>query len=182
MANEERLDITVDDDVSVPKPDEAEADVEVAEETAEVSVDAKLKDENDKLLRYVAEMENRMKRVVKETDDKIKYANQSLITKLLPTLDNIELTLQHGETATVESLLEGVKLSQKALLGELEKVGLKLLVPDVGVAFDPNEHEALMLVNNAELADNSIASVLQTGYSLNGRLVRPAKVQVNKIN
>jgi molecular chaperone GrpE len=81
----------------------------------------------------------------------------------------------------VESVFEGIKLNRKLLLDTLEKAGLTLIAVNVGDAFDPLLHEGVMLANNAELTDNSIAMVVQNGYRMAERIVRPVKVQVNKL-
>jgi molecular chaperone GrpE len=141
----------------------------------------KLKQAEAKVLRQAADTDNYIKRLNKETDDKIKYANQSLISKFLPVLDNFDLTLQHGATSSVDALLEGVKLTQKAMLDTLAKVGLVVVTPEVGSTFDPNTQEAIMLTANADMPNGCVTLVLQNGYVLEGRVVRPAKVQVNKI-
>ena len=142
----------------------------------------KLKEAEDRVIRNAADTDNYIKRLNKETDEKIKYANQSLITKFLPVLDNFDLTLQHGEASTVETLMEGVKLNQKVMVDTLAKVGLTEVEATVGEAFDPNTQEAIMLTNNPDMPDGCVTMVLQKGYILEGRIVRPAKVQVNKLS
>lgn len=162
--------------------DDEDREVDDLEEEDELSVlTNKLKEAENKLLRQAADNDNYLKRVMRETDDKIKYANQSLITKFLPVLDNFDLTLQHAGSATVETLAEGVKLTQKVMLDTLSKSGLTLIEANPGDVFDPNLHEAIGLAQNPELPDNSIALVMQNGYMLEGRIIRPAKVQVNKL-
>lgn len=161
---------------------EAEAVTEVAEtidETAHLL--EKLKEAEARMLRQAADTENYIKRLTRDTDDKIKYANQSLISKFLPVLDNFDLTLQHGEASSVQTLLEGVQLTQKTMLDTLQKVGLTVLMATVGEAFDPNTQEAIMLTANPEMPNNCVTMVLQNGYMLEGRIIRPAKVQVNKL-
>ncbi|MDR2884481.1 MAG: nucleotide exchange factor GrpE [Deferribacteraceae bacterium] len=141
-----------------------------------------IKELNDKILRQAADAENYRKRLIKETDDKIKYANQSLIAKFLPVLDNFDLALQHRDSSTVEVAMEGVALNQRVLIDLLEKAGMSKIETAIGDPFDPASHEAIMMTNNPDLPDNSVAMVVQNGYIMSGRVIRPAKVQVNKIN
>ena len=140
-----------------------------------------LKEANDKLLRQQAETENYRKRLIKESDDKVKYANQSLVKKFLPVLDNFELALKHTEGATAETVLEGVELNRRAMSDILEKEGLELISAREGDLFDLNLHEALMRIQDESRPDGVITMVLQTGYKMGDRIIRPAKVQVNKI-
>ena len=144
------------------------------------SLEEALKEANDKLLRQQAETENYRKRLIKESDDKVKYANQSLIKKFLPVLDNFELALKHSEGTTVDTVLEGVELNRRAMLDILEKEGLELINAEVGDLFDLNLHEALMRIQDESRPDGTITMVLQTGYKMGDRIIRPAKVQVNK--
>lgn len=177
--NESRPKDHIDDMLEEEERQEHEADIEEADELETLS--KKLKEAEEKLLRQAADNENYLKRVMRETDDKIKYANQSLITKFLPVLDNFDLSLQHGCASSVETLMEGVRLTQKVMLDILSKSGLTHIDAKVGDAFDPNMHEAIGLACNPDLPNNSIASVMQNGYMLENRIIRPAKVQVNKL-
>lgn len=139
-----------------------------------------VKELNDRILRQAADAENYRKRLIKETDDKIKYANQSLIAKFLPVLDNFDLALQHRNSATVEVAMEGVALNQKVMMDIMEKSGMSKIEANAGDPFDPAKHEAIMLCNNPDMPDNTVAMVVQNGYIMGDRVVRPAKVQVNK--
>jgi molecular chaperone GrpE len=145
------------------------------------TLSAKVKELEERILRQAADHENHLKRVLRETDEKIKYANQSLLTKFLPVIDSFDLALQHTGEATAESVFEGIKLNRKLLLDTLEKAGLTLISANVGDMFDPLLHEGVMLANNSDLADNSVAMIVQNGYRMAERVVRPVKVQVNKL-
>ena len=143
----------------------------------------------DKALRARADAENVRQRSIKEMSEGIKYASKSLLTDLLPVLDSLELALQHldsGDTSSgtsnseLASLRDGVTLTLKQFVGALAKHGIDKLEPEIGAAFDPNFHEGLMIENNPELGDNTVSGILQTGYTLNTRVIRPAKVKVNK--
>lgn len=141
----------------------------------------KLAEAEEKVLRVAADAENSRKRLIKETDDKIKFANQSLISKFLPVLDNFDLALQHSE-GLPEQVVEGLKLTQKSLMDALEREGLTKIPASAGDEFDPAIHEGVMLASLADFDNNAITMVLQNGYIQHGRVLRPAKVQVNKIS
>jgi molecular chaperone GrpE len=158
--------------------DELNEEEEATDEVSELK--KALQDAEDKLMRQAAEAENYRKRLIRETDDKIKYANQSLMKKFLPVLDNFDLALKHTDV-TVEAVLEGVSLNRKAMLDILAKEGLELIPAEEGDAFDLNLHEGLMLSQDESKPNNSISMVIQNGYRMEGRIVRPVKVQVNKI-
>jgi len=135
----------------------------------------------DSELRAVAEMENVRKRLVKEFDDKLKYSNQNLIAGLFPVMDNFETALEHiNPDNPAESLKEGVDLTLKQMREVLEKFGLEEIELNVGDEFNPLYHEALMVDSSDEYDNNTVLMVLQKGYKLHGRVVRPSKVKVNK--
>lgn len=140
---------------------------------------AKLCDERyDRLLRLQAEFDNARKRMAKERTEFIKYANEDLICKFLPVLDNFERALVHvGEGQNARSILEGIKLIQKQMNEVLTNYGLKQ-IPSVGEKFDPNKHEAIMKVESETHEDGTVIEEVQKGYTLNDRLIRPAAVKV----
>lgn len=135
----------------------------------------------DNELRAVAEMENVRKRLAKEFDDKLKYSNQNLIAGLFPVMDNFETALGHiNPDNPVESLKEGVEITLKQMREVLERFGLEEIELNVGDEFNPLYHEALMVENSDEYDNNAVLMVLQKGYKLHGRVIRPSKVKVNK--
>jgi len=135
----------------------------------------------DSELRAVAEMENVRKRLTKEFDDKLKFSNQNLIAGLFPVMDNFETSLSHiNPEAPVESLKEGVELTLKQMRETLEKFGLEEIKLEIGDGFNPLYHEALMVECDEEQENNTVLMILQKGYMLHGRVVRPSKVKVNK--
>lgn len=159
-------------------PDEEEEREETPEEP---SLEDQLKEAEDKVLRMAAEADNYRKRLTRETDDKIRYANQSLLEKFLPVMDNFDLALQHLDTSNPEALAEGIRLNHKLLQDTLEKAGLSFIKAERGDMFDPNLHEAILLAQDPELPENALTMVVQNGYRMGDRIVRPAKVQVNKL-
>lgn len=154
--------------------DDLTAQIHAAEEEA--------KQHYDKLLRVMAEFENFKKRMAKETEDRVKYANEQLLDALLPTLDNLDRVLDHvpqDRDGDVTSIAEGVDLVRKGLWTQLEKFGLRE-VDVVGKMFDPSEHEALTMVDKPSQKAGAILEVHRRGYWLGDRLLRPALVTVAK--
>lgn len=153
---------------------------------AEESVDDKvkrlekeLKDKDEELIRKAADLDNYRKRLIKESDDKVKYANKSMLETFIPVLDNIEMTLQH---ITEDSpLKQGIELTIKSFKDTLARFGVEEIDSSINSKFDPAIHEALMMDNNPEFENNTVTLSVQKGYSLNGRVIRAAKVKVNKL-
>ena len=141
----------------------------------------KLHEAEEKYIRIAAELDNYRKRSEKEMQDKLKFANQQIITNLLTVIDHLDMAINHiTPDSSLESLKEGVELTLKQLNDIFEKFGVKEVPCCVGEEFDPNLHEAMMLDETDEHEDNSVTMVLQKGYQLNNRVIRPAKVKVNK--
>jgi molecular chaperone GrpE len=125
-------------------------------------------------------MENMTKRQEREKADFLKFANENLIKALLPVLDNLERALVHASgEGKGEALAEGVRLTLEGLLGALEKFGLAP-VNAAGEPFDPNFHEAVMQKEDPDVENNTVLEVVQKGYTLNDRLIRPAMVIVSR--
>lgn len=137
-----------------------------------------LKEKNDEILRRTADLDNYRKRLIKETDDKIKFANQAVIKDFIPVMDNIELTLPHTEEGS--SLRQGIELTIKSFKDTLSKHGVEEINSELGTIFDPSIHEAILMDSNPDYENNAITLCVQKGYILNGRVIRPAKVKVNK--
>ena len=136
----------------------------------------------DKLLRLQAEFENFRRRTLKEKQDTFKYGVQNLVKDLLATVDNLERAVAHGEEnqgSDSQSLLEGVDLVRTELLGILNTHGVKTIEAENKI-FDPAVHEAMAQVENADIPANTVMQVLQAGYMLRDRILRPARVIVSK--
>ena len=138
-----------------------------------------LKEKNEEILRRAADLDNYRKRLTKETEDKVRFANQAVVKDFLPVMDNIEMALQHTEEGT--PLREGIELTIKSFKDALSKHGVKEVDAEIGTIFDPAVHEAIMMDSTAEYENNAITLCVQKGYILNDRVIRPAKVKVNKI-
>ena len=134
----------------------------------------------DLYLRSQAEMENLKKRFMKEKEELVKYANESLIKRLLTVLDNLQNAIAHSrDKKALKALGEGVELTLKGLMDALEKAGLKQVEAE-GEPFDPNFHEAVSELEDAAKEPGTVLQELQKGYILNQRLIRPAMVVVSK--
>ena len=136
----------------------------------------------DLYIRSLAEIDNLKKRFQKEKTDLIKFSNESLIKQLLTVIDNLEKAISASQDEnSVDSLREGVELTLKGLTATLEKSGLAQVKAE-GAPFDPNFHEALFEQEDKSAEPGTVLQVLQKGYTLNERLIRPARVVVSKNN
>lgn len=134
----------------------------------------------EKLLRSMADFENYRKRVDRDKQDLVRYANEELIRELLGVLDHLDQAMSHIKQSSndeAKNLALGVELVGKQLVSALEKFGLKG-VDAVGEQFDPKLHEALQMVDAEDAAPGTIVEQHRRGYVLNGRLLRPALVNV----
>ena len=134
----------------------------------------------ERLLRQVAETDNLRKRLAKEKQDAIRYANESLIEKLLPTMDSFDMAISAANLSnenTIDSLKKGVEMVHVQLKRTLEETGLTE-INATGEIFNPALHEALSRKETNEEADGTVIEQIRKGYQLNERLVRPASVIV----
>ena len=172
---------TPDDRHEVAVSEEEAAASELEADLARLSQLQSERDEYlDTLRRVQAEFENYRKRVIKEQTALVDRATEGLVEQLLPVLDSFELALKNFDAAggaDTESVRKGVELVYADLLGVLEKAGLSRVEAE-GKPFDPNVHEAVM----QEEGDGEpvVTDVLRTGYTLKGRVLRPAMVKVSR--
>lgn len=162
-------------------PDILEKDLSEAEE---ISVQlAKALERNqeleDKLLRMAAEQDNFKKRMQRERETALKYAEETILKEILPSLDNLERAVDQCRCSPdTAALLDGVEMTCKGLLNTLERFGVK---PLAGAGdFDPNFHEAVATEVSADVPENQILQEYQKGYMFKDRLIRAAKVVVSK--
>ena len=138
-----------------------------------------LEEKNDRCLRALAEMENTKRRVQREREEYIRYANESLIRELLPVLDNFDRALEAARArGAAASMVEGIELIQRELLKALERFGVERYSA-LGATFDPTRHEAVSRVVSLEHPENTVVGETLRGYALNGRVLRPALVAVS---
>nr|WP_320190077.1 nucleotide exchange factor GrpE [uncultured Desulfobacter sp.] len=136
--------------------------------------------QKEKVLRLSAEFENFKKRKQREIDEFKKFANETIFRQLLSVVDNLERAIDSATDAVDEtSLLEGVKLTHKEILKLFESFNVTLVEAE-NQPFDPNFHQAVTHAQNNDVPDNTVTSVLQKGYLLHDRLLRPAMVVVSK--
>ena len=172
---------TPDDRPEVAVSEEEAAASELEADLARLSQVESQRDEYlDTLRRVQAEFENYRKRVIKEQTALVDRATQGLVEQLLPVLDSFELALKNSDVAgsdDTESVRKGVELVYAELLGVLEKAGLSRVEAE-GKPFDPNVHEAVMQEEGE--GEPVVTDVLRTGYTLKGRVLRPAMVKVSR--
>jgi molecular chaperone GrpE len=139
----------------------------------------------DRLLRALADQENERRRMGRERDEAVRYAASGLVRDLLPTVDNLRRALEsvpaQGTTSpddAVRALLEGVAATERALLGALEANKIVRIEPQPGEPFDPHRHQAMFEVADSGQPAGTVAQVLQPGYALHDRVLRPALVGV----
>jgi len=165
--------------------DKAEMDMADKVEKNEIDEVGTLKEqlasEKDRLLRLSAEFENYKKRKQREIDEFKKFANETIFRQILPVVDNLERAIASAETNSGEgtNLLEGVKLTHKDILKLLEMFSVKMIKAG-NEPFDPNFHQAVTRQETDECPENTVTAVLQNGYLLHDRLIRPAMVVVSK--
>ncbi|MGH8040632.1 MAG: nucleotide exchange factor GrpE [Rudaea sp.] len=162
---------------SNPVADAAQSDTdELSQKLAEY--ENKLGEMRELLLRERAEIENQRKRLQRDLEQARKFANERLLGDLLPVCDGLERGLAVA-TADVQGLREGMDLTLKALLKVAENNGLKQINP-IGQPFNPELHQAMSMVAAPQTVPNTVVAVMQKGYVLNERLLRPALVMVAK--
>jgi molecular chaperone GrpE len=151
---------------------ERTAEAEIAELRRELA------EQQDRLLRALAETENVRRRLERTADDRVKYANEGLVRDLVPVLDNFDRALAAARGVSgAGGVVEGVELIQRELLRVLERHGVTRYAA-AGQPFDPTRHEAITRVVSTEAAPGTVVMETAPGYLLNGRVLRPALVGV----
>lgn len=171
---EEQLDEQLEESQEEEKVEEVE---EVDEVTA---LEQQLAEEQNKYLRLLADFDNYRRRQTQEAENMRKYRAQSVISDLLAVIDNFDRALATTvESPDAISLKEGVEMVQRTLMEALVKEGLEV-IEATDQPFDPNIHQAVMTGADSEKESGIVLQELQKGYMLNGRVIRPAMVQVNE--
>jgi molecular chaperone GrpE len=143
------------------------------------AVQAEALENRDHYLRARADLENFRKRAQREKEDLLKFSNETILRELLPVIDNLERALQHAAVDGEKGLLQGVELTLGQFSKVLEKFNVVAIEP-LGELFDSARHEAMGQVESAEQPPNTVVQLLQKGYLLNDRLLRPAMVLIAK--
>jgi molecular chaperone GrpE len=195
MSAHEKTNTTENDEVDVKQENHQELQEEhnaedtaaqtAAESTAEDSLEARLAKaeataaENwDHFIRTKAEMDNLRRRNAKDVENAHKYGIEKFVNQLLPVVDGMELGLA-VEGASAESLREGMELTMKMVEKMMENLGIEEINP-INEKFNPEKHQAMSMQPNADVEPNTVIAVMQKGYLLNDRLIRPAMVMVSK--
>lgn len=191
MAKEEQTqseieDALEDDQVTVSSASEEMNDSEALTSVSELQKQVEiLKDELEKAqeqsLRAAAEMQNIRRRTDSELEKAHKFGNEKFVNDMLPVADNLERAVQSASVDGVEmaSVVEGIELTLKTLADALGRHKVEAVNPE-GEPFDPQVHQAMTMIENPDVEPNTVMDVFQKGYTLNGRLVRPAMVVVAK--
>ncbi len=155
---------------------EEEDDLAVALEEART----KVKENHENMLRIAAEFENYKKRILREQENLLKYAEENILKELLPSIDNLERAMSHEHNMDdVSVLMQGIEMTLKGLLSTLDKFGCKP-IKSIGKPFDPNFHEAIAMESSSEIPEQSIINEFEKGYLYKDRLIRASKVIVSK--
>ena len=172
VLEEEVIEETSSEETEEPQTEgEAQAE-ETAEEKATSPEDEAL---NERYLRLMADFQNFKRRTEKEKSDIYAFANEKLIGELLNVIDNFERALAAGNAE--DNFYKGMEMILKQLLGVIEKVGASE-IKALGEDFDPNFHNAIMMEDSSEYESGKVTGVLQKGYVLNNKVIRPAMVKV----
>ena len=188
-STEQQKSESIDDD-SVK--DDPQSEVVESEESLEKSeeeiagdplseLEVQLEEMRDQVLRHQAEVQNVKRRAEQDVEKARKYALERFCNELLPVVDSLEMAIlsEPPDQEDSESILKGVKLTLKMFVDALAKFNLEQMNPE-GEPFDPKLHQAVSMVENNEVEPNTVLSVMQRGYILSGRLIRPAMVVVSK--
>ncbi|MGV8084574.1 MAG: nucleotide exchange factor GrpE [Coriobacteriia bacterium] len=133
----------------------------------------------DRVLRTQAEFDNFRKRTTREREEERKRAAERVIGEMLPVIDNMERAIEHAKAGwDVAQLLQGIESISTQMLGVLGKEGAKVIDP-TGQPFDPTQHQAMSQTENPDVPDGTVLEVYQKGYTLGGRVLRPAMVVVS---
>lgn len=150
-------------------------------EAALLAKDAEVNEVKDAALRARAEGENVRRRSEQEIDKARKYALNKFAEELLPVIDNLERAIEMADknNEATKAMMEGVELTLVTMTSTVGKFGLKVIDPQ-GEAFNPEYHQAMAMQESTDFAPNTVMAVMQKGYELNGRVIRPAMVMVSK--
>jgi len=134
----------------------------------------------DVRLRAVAELENVKKRLKREQEESVRFAAEGVLSDVLPSLDTLDRAIEYGsENAACKEIIQGVEMTRKLLLNALKAHGLETR-GECGEAFNPELHDAVGFANRDDLDEGAVCVIVQRGYMLKDRLLRPAKVLINK--
>lgn len=165
------------------RPMEIGVSTELEDKTAEAveTIQAELEEIKDKYLRLYADFDNYRKKIQKDKEDLVKYANESLIYELLPAIDSLEMALKHtpeGGPEAVQSLKQGVENTLREMVRTLEKFGVKA-IEALNKPFDPAYHHAMSQVERNDVESNTVVEEFRKGYLYKDKVLRPSMVAVS---
>lgn len=174
-------DIPVEDEQEETRPSQNEVAKAVDNSEKELeTIKKQLEQEKDRCLRLNAEFENQRKRLQKEKEEFVKYANEKLIIELIDIMESLERGLENAKgSKNNEKLIQGMELIYKQLKNVLEKNGL-VAIKALGEKFDPYKHEAMMQTPSDDDEEDTILEEFARGYMLNNKVIRYSKVRVSK--
>lgn len=161
--------------------DEGSTDAELTAAKAKIAeLEGKLEEAENRIYRLQADFENSRRRARLDLEASEKYRAQSLISDLLPAIDNFERALQmEAENEQAKSILQGMEMVYRSLLEAIKKEGAEQ-IEAVGIEFDPHLHQAVMQVEDENFDSNIVVEEFQKGYKLKDRVIRPSMVKVNQ--
>jgi molecular chaperone GrpE len=163
-----------------PKAEQGQNDELAAANAKIAELEAKIKEMENRYLRLYADFENFRRRTRQEMEAAEKYRAQSLVSDLLPALDNFERALKiETENEQAKSILQGMEMVYRSVLDALKKEGVEA-IEAVGKPFDPHLHQAVMQVEDSNYEPNTVVEEFQKGYKLKDRVIRPAMVKVSQ--
>ena len=176
----ENLQEDIKSEIAADSAEQPEVDAGSEEEDLLEKERTRAQNMEDRYLRVNAEFENYKKRMLRESSDRFKFFNLDLIKELLPSLDNIDRAISHAKSdnTDVESIIVGLEMVDKMTHEVFEKFGVTR-VKTVGEEFDPNIHQAVGVDDSASVPDNQVVEECLGGYTLHGRIIRPAMVRVS---
>lgn len=167
------------DDLAADSTESAESADAAGEQDQVGALRQDLAEAHERMLRLAAELDNVRKRAARDVENARRYGLERLAQALLPVRDSLEAGLAAGESADAETLLEGKRATLRLLDSALEQVGISELDPE-GEPFDPTKHEAMTTQPSATTEPNTVLTVVQKGYAIHDRLLRPARVVVSR--
>lgn len=163
------------------QPDDNTTPTETADQDALTKLQLDRDSLYERLARTTADFQNSRKRLEAELDQRVQYANASLIKSLLPVIDNFERALAVDPAKTDSAaILKGLQLVHDQWLTVLKSQNVETITPAPGTPFDPSKHEAVMQEASDQYKEPTVVKLFQNGYSLGGRVLRPASVVVSK--
>ena len=174
--------VEADNEEGTSDQEGSDAEVEPSGDEALATALSEAEKFKDIALRAEAEMQNLQRRTARDVENAHKFGVEKFVQNLLPVVDSLEKAIEATEQVSgdnADAIAEGVRLCHKLMVDTLTKEGVEIADP-VGEPFNPNEHQAMSMVENPDMEPNSVLAVVQKGCKLNGRLVRPAMVMVTK--